>query len=127
MTERVDQLHRDNAPAHSTALVQACLGKSSQHPELSVHLQLRFGSLQLLTFSKAKIASEREEICECDGHTVNKLSQRRLSADLLAPQESDYSRMNSMVSSDWLPSKNQGHATGSRDIQNGRILSGQSS
>ena len=42
--------------------------------------------------------------CECDGHTVPKLSQRRLTADWLAPRESDYSRMHSKVSSDWLPS-----------------------
>jgi transposase len=27
MTERADQLHHDNAPAHSTALVQAFLAK----------------------------------------------------------------------------------------------------
>ena len=42
--------------------------------------------------------------CECDGHTVHKLSQRRLTADWLAPRESDCSRMRSKVSSDWLPS-----------------------
>ena len=41
---------------------------------------------------------------EFDGHTVHKLSQRRLTADWLAPQESDYSRMCSKVSSNWLPS-----------------------
>ena len=33
-----------------------------------------------------------------------KLNQRRLTADWLAPRESDCSRMNSKVSSDWLPS-----------------------
>jgi transposase len=27
MTERADQLHHDNAPAHSTALVQAFMAK----------------------------------------------------------------------------------------------------
>ena len=42
--------------------------------------------------------------CECDGHTVHKLSQRRLTADWLAPRESDCSRMRSKVHSDWLPS-----------------------
>jgi len=45
-----------------------------------------------------------EEICECDRHTVHKLSQRRLTADWLAPQEKDCSRMHSKVYSDWLPS-----------------------
>jgi hypothetical protein len=42
--------------------------------------------------------------CECDGHTVHKLSQRRLTADRLSPRESDCSRMHSQVSSDWLQS-----------------------
>jgi len=66
--------------------------------------QSRFGSLRLLAFPKAKIAVEREKICKCDGHTVHKLSQRRLTADCLAPRESDCSRVHSKVSSDWLPS-----------------------
>jgi hypothetical protein len=38
--------------------------------------------------------------CECDGHTEHKLNQRRLTADWLAPRESDCKRMNSKVSSD---------------------------
>jgi len=42
--------------------------------------------------------------CKCDGHTEHKLSQRLLTAYLLAPRESDCSRMRSKVSSDWLPS-----------------------
>jgi len=41
---------------------------------------------------------------ECEAHKVHKLSQRRLTADCLAPRESDCSRMQSNVSSDWLPS-----------------------
>ena len=81
MTERADELHHDNAPAHSTALMQAFFGKTSHHPGLSAPLQPNFGSLRLLAFPKAEIAVEREEICECDGHTVHKLSQRRLADD----------------------------------------------
>jgi hypothetical protein len=61
---------------------------------------------------------------ECDGHTVHKLSQRRLTADLLAPRESDFSRMHNKVSSGWLDDKLR---QGSRDIQNGWILFGQTS
>ena len=80
------------------------LGKTAHHPGLSAPLQPRFGPLWLLAFPKAKIAVEREEICECDGHTVHKLSQRRLTADWLAPQETDCSRTHSKVSSDRLPS-----------------------
>jgi hypothetical protein len=45
-----------------------------------------------------------EEICKCNGRTVHKLGQRRLTAERLAPRESDRSRMRSEVSSDWLPS-----------------------
>jgi len=84
--------------------MQVFLDKASHHPGLSAPLQPRFGSLRLLAFPKDKIAVEREEICECDRHTVHKLSQRRLTADLRAPWESDYSRKHSKDSSDWLPS-----------------------
>ena len=79
-------------------------GKASLHPCPSATLQSTFGSLRLLVFPKANIAFEREEICECDGDTVHKLSQRRLTADWLAPRENDCWRMDSKVSSDWLPS-----------------------
>jgi hypothetical protein len=89
MTERADQLHHDNVPAHSTALMQTFSGKASHHPGLSTPLQPRFGSLRLLAFPKAKIAIERGEICECDSHTVHKLSQQCLTANCLAPRESD--------------------------------------
>jgi hypothetical protein len=102
MTEWADQLHHDNEPAHSTAFVQAFFGKASHQPGLSASLLPRFGSLQLLVFPKAKIAVEREGIC--DGHTVHKLSQQRLTAIWLAPRKSDCSRMRSKVSSDWPPS-----------------------
>jgi hypothetical protein len=81
MTERADQLHHDNAPAHSTALVLVFFSKASHHLGLSAPLQPRFGSLRLTAFPKAKIAVEMEEICECEVHTVHKLSQRRLTSD----------------------------------------------
>jgi hypothetical protein len=81
MTERADQLQHDNAPANSTALVQAFLAKTSHHPGLSAPLQLRFGSLTLMAFPKSKIAVEREEICKCDDHAVHKPNQQRLTAD----------------------------------------------
>ena len=104
MTERANHLHRDNAPAHSTALVQFFFSKASRHPGLSAPLKPRFGSLRLLAFPKAKIAVEMEEICGFDGPSVHKLSQRRLTTNWLVPRESDCSRMHSKVSSDWLPS-----------------------
>ena len=80
------------------------LAKASHHPGFSAPLQLRFGSPLLQAFPKGKIAVEKDESCECDSHTVHKLSQRRLTADCLAPRESDSSRMRSKVSSGWLPS-----------------------
>ena len=81
VTERADQRHHDDTPARSTALMKASFGKASHHPGLSAALQPRFGSLQFPAFPKTKIAIEREVIYECDGHTVHKLSQRRLTAD----------------------------------------------
>ena len=63
--------------------------------------------------------------CEYDSHTVHKLSQLCLTATWLASQESDCSRMHSKVSSYWLTNYIKGDTTGSWDIQNGWILSGQ--
>ena len=77
-------------------------GNALHHPCLSAPLQPRFGSLWLLVFPKAKITVQRQEICECDGRTVHKLSQQRLPADWLAPWDSDCSGTHSKVSSDWL-------------------------
>jgi hypothetical protein len=54
-------------------------------------------------FPELKIPIEREVICECDGHKVHKLSQQRLTAEWLAPRDSDCSWMRSKVSSEWLP------------------------
>jgi transposase len=81
MTERADQLHHDNAPAHSAALVQAFLTKyhiiqvcqPPYSPDLAV--------CDFWLFSKAKMAFEKEEICERAFHTVHKPSQLRLTAD----------------------------------------------
>ena len=87
-----------------SALVQAFLAKHHICPGLSAPLQPRLRSQRLLAFPKDKITIESVEICECDGHTVHKLSQRRLTADWLAPRETDCSRMHSKVSSDRLPS-----------------------
>jgi hypothetical protein len=92
---------RCTCPFYSSC--EGLFGKASHHPSLSAPLQPRFGSLRLLAFLKAKIAVEREEICECNGHTVHKLNQRCLTADWLAPRESDCSWIHSKVSSDWLP------------------------
>jgi len=106
-------IHNDRASRSASSHQCACplyssrvgffLGKTSHHPGLSAPLQPRFGSLQLLVFPKAKIPVEREEVCDCDSHTVHKLSQRRLTTDWLAPRESKYTRTHSKVSSDWLP------------------------
>jgi len=96
------------------------------HPSLSAPLQPRFGSLWLLAFPKAKIAVEREVICECDGHTIHELSHWRLTANWLVSRESECSWMCSKVSSDWLPSYVKATRLG-LDIRDGWILSGQPS
>jgi len=107
------RIHNDRARRSASSRRYACpfyssragfFGKIAHHPGLSAPLQPRFGPLQLLDFPKTKITVEREEICEYDVHTVHKLSQRRLTADWLAPRESDCSRMHNKVSSNWLPS-----------------------
>ena len=104
MTERgADQLHQDNAPAHSTALVQAFLGAKNHIIQVCQPPTAHIWLSAIPAFPKAKISIKRE-ICECDRHTVHKLSQRHLTAEWLAPRESDCSRMHSKVSSDWLPS-----------------------
>jgi len=109
MTRRADQLHHNNAHAHSTVLVQAFFFLAKHHitQVCQPPQQPRFGSLRLPAFPKDKIAVQREMMCECDGHTAHKLSQRRLTAKLLAPRESVCSRMHSKVSSDWLPGYNK--------------------
>ena len=100
----IDQASRsENAPAHSLSLVHV-FWPSITSPRSVTPLQLVFGSLRLLAFPKTKIAVEKEEICDCDGHTAHKVSHWRLTADWLAPRESDCSRTHSKVSSDWLPS-----------------------
>jgi hypothetical protein len=77
MIKRADQLNHDNAPAHFTALVQAFfvakhhITQICQPPPYSPNL----APCDFWLFPKLKIAVEREEICECDGHTVHKLSQ----------------------------------------------------
>ena len=78
MTERVDQLHHDNAPAHSTVLMQVFF--------LAKHHITQVCQPPLPSYSQVL------------------LSQRRLTADWLAPRENDCLRMNSKVSSNWLPS-----------------------
>ena len=81
MTKRADQLHHDNAPAHSTALVQLFFSQSLASPRSISPPTSQIWPLRILAFLKAKIAVEREEICECDVHTVHKVRQRRLTAD----------------------------------------------
>jgi hypothetical protein len=77
--------------------------RTSHHPGLSAPIQLRFGFLRILAFPKTKIAVERKEICECECHTLHKLSKRRLTVGWLNTREKAWSRMCSNVCSDWLP------------------------
>ena len=103
MTVQTDQLHHEQCTCPFRSSHAGFFDKASHRPGLSAPLQPRFGSLQILDLPKAKIAVEGE-ICECDGYTVQKLSQWRLTANRLAPQQSECSRMHSKVSSNRLPS-----------------------
>ena len=58
------QLHHDNVPTHASHLVQSFFSEVSNHPGDLAPLQPRFGTLQLLAFSKTKITFEREEISD---------------------------------------------------------------
>ena len=63
--------------------------KASHRPGLSAPLTDQIWHPATSGFlPKLKIAFEREDICKCDGHTIHKFSQRRLTADWLAPWES---------------------------------------
>jgi hypothetical protein len=82
MTERADQLHYDNAPAHSTVLLQAFLVK--HHITQVCHPPPYSSDLapcDIWLIPKLKIAVQREKTYEFDGYRVHKLSQRRLTAD----------------------------------------------
>jgi hypothetical protein len=79
MTERADKRICIIAPVHFTALLQAFFGGQNIASPRSVITPT--AQVWLLDFPKAKIALEREEICECDGHTVHKLKQWRITAD----------------------------------------------
>jgi hypothetical protein len=68
------RIHNDRARRSASSWQSACpfyssragfFGKASTQPGLSAHLQPLFGSLRILAFLKAKIAVERDEICEC--------------------------------------------------------------
>ena len=105
MTQRADQRIYISAPAHSTALMQAFFFWQNITSPRSVSTIIAQIWLPMTSvFSQNWNAAEREEICKCGGHTVHKLSLRRLTARWLAPQESDHSQVCNEVSSDWLPS-----------------------
>jgi len=74
MTEPADQLHHNNTPAHSYSSHEGFFGKASHHPGLSGPPTAQIWLPATSGFSQAKIAIERDEICECDGHTVHRLS-----------------------------------------------------
>jgi hypothetical protein len=62
---------------------------------------------------------------ECNGHTVQKLSQQCLTADWLAPQDSDCLRTSTKVSPDWLTSYIKAIRPFLEIFKIGQILSGQ--
>jgi len=79
----------------STAIFALGKARSCRQPNLGCRMGRHFVVMKLI----CSLCH-----CECDSHTVHKVSQRRLTADWLAPRESDCSQMHREVSSDWLPS-----------------------
>jgi hypothetical protein len=64
MTERVAQLHQDNAPVHSVALVQAFWrGAKIASPRSVSRVTAQIWLPANAGFPKAKIAFARKEIC----------------------------------------------------------------
>ena len=102
MTERADQLHHNNAPAHSTALMQAFLAKHHitqvcQHPYSPDLAPCDFWFFSKLK-SPLKVMRFLNVMVTQYTSSVNGI----ITADWLAPGESDCSRLHSKVSSDWL-------------------------
>jgi hypothetical protein len=94
------RIHNDRASRSASSRQCACpfyssscrlLWQNITSPRSLSPLQPRFGSLRLMAFPKAIIAFERADICECDAHTVHKLSQRGLTAEWLVPRKRDCS------------------------------------
>jgi hypothetical protein len=104
MTERADQRICINAPAHSTAVVQAfitkqCIIEASQHPYGPDLIPCDFGVFPKLT-SPLKMRRMVNATVTQYTSSVNGVSL----TDWLAPQDSDCSRKHSKVSSDRLQS-----------------------
>jgi len=106
------RIHNDRASRSTSSRQCACpfysshtgfSGKASHQPGLSGPNSPDLAPCEFWFFPKLKSPLKGRRF-ECDGHTVLKLSQRRLTADWLIPRESDASRMHSKVYSDWLPS-----------------------
>jgi hypothetical protein len=101
MTEQADHLHHDNAPVHSTALVQAFLAKHRitqvSQPPYSPDL----APCDFWLFPKLKSPLKGRRFVY---GTITQYTSSIKGADWLAPWESDCSWMHSKVSSDWLSS-----------------------
>ena len=102
-------------PTHSTTILDLEKDRSRREANLGCRMADRPGWCDVLPKSLHKSCRMDRHIVvmklicslgnfERDGHTVHMFSQRRLTADWLAPRESECSRMDSKVSSDWLPS-----------------------
>jgi hypothetical protein len=108
VTERADQIHHDNAPVHSTALVQSSFfwggggGKALHHPGLSAPYRPGVALCDFRLFPKLKspLKGRRFVNATVTQYTMSAASHCRLTS----PFGRVTSRMRSKVSSDWLPS-----------------------
>jgi len=97
-----EQIRQCPCPFYSSRA--GLFGKASHHPGLSAPYSPYLAPCDFWIFPKLKLFLKRRRFVKCDGHTIHMLSQRRLTADWLAPRESDCSRIHSKVCSGWLPS-----------------------
>jgi len=82
MTEQADQLHHHNAPAHSTALVQAFFGKASHHPGLSAPPTTQIRLPATSDFSKLKSPLKgRRFVSVTDTQYINSVNSVSLPTD----------------------------------------------
>ena len=104
MTEWADQRHHDNAPAHCTALMQACFGKATHHPGLLAPPTAQIWLATTSGFSQSENRRwKRGDLWMWRSHSTQ--AQSTLShCQLTSPTGEWLFRMHSKVSSDWLPS-----------------------
>jgi len=104
MTERADQLHHDNVPAHSAALMHAFLGKRHIAQVCQPPYSPDLAPCDFWLFPKLKSPLKVRRFVNAMVTQYTSSVSGSLTANRLAPWGNDCLQMDSKVSSDWLPS-----------------------